>query len=81
MTGTDEHGSKIQQAAANFKTDPQEYCDRISSEYRDLFKQFGVDYSRFIRTTSKDHINAVHNFWVSVKKTVNLKVMRVNAWK
>ncbi|XP_054263064.1 methionine--tRNA ligase, mitochondrial-like [Macrosteles quadrilineatus] len=63
MTGTDEHGSKIQQAAANFKTEPIDYCDKISSEYKDLFKQFGVDYSHFIRTTNKNHINAVHHFW------------------
>uniref|UniRef100_A0A1B6G566 Methionine--tRNA ligase, mitochondrial n=1 Tax=Cuerna arida TaxID=1464854 RepID=A0A1B6G566_9HEMI len=63
MTGTDEHGAKIQQAASNAKAQPKAYCDEISSQYKELFHQFGVNYTHFIRTTDDAHVNAVHDFW------------------
>lgn len=64
-TGTDEHGSKIQQAAALQKTSPAQYCDRISQEYRTLFGKASVNYTDFIRTTEDRHKTAVASFWVS----------------
>lgn len=64
-TGTDEHGTKIQQAAALHKTTPTKYCDRISAEYRQLFGKASVDCTDFIRTTEDRHKTAVASFWVS----------------
>lgn len=66
MTGTDEHGSKIQQAAQKVNSPPQDYCDMISEQFKELFQQFDINYTHFIRTTNEGHINAVHKFWVSV---------------
>lgn len=66
MTGTDEHGSKIQQAASQANSVPKDYCDKISNEYKELFKHFQIDHSSFIRTTDDQHIRAVHSFWVSI---------------
>lgn len=66
MTGTDEHGSKIQQAASKANSLPKDYCDTISNEYKELFQGFGIDYTSFIRTTDEQHIKAVHSFWVSI---------------
>lgn len=65
-TGTDEHGSKIQQAAQKNNTPVQEYCDQISNEYKTLFRNFNVDYTDIIRTTESRHHNAVEQFWVSL---------------
>lgn len=64
-TGTDEHGTKIQQAAALNNVTPREYCDTISNKYRMLFEEASVIPTRFIRTTDGDHQVAVQNFWVN----------------
>ncbi|KAJ1522223.1 hypothetical protein ONE63_002531 [Megalurothrips usitatus] len=63
VTGTDEHGTKIFQAAANNKMSPREYCDKISAEYRLLFSESEINYTHFIRTTQTEHKEAVNNFW------------------
>lgn len=67
MTGTDEHGSKIQQAAQKVNSPPQDYCDMISEQFKELFQQFDINFTHFIRTTDESHVNAVHKFWVSIQ--------------
>ncbi|XP_035442061.2 methionine--tRNA ligase, mitochondrial [Spodoptera frugiperda] len=62
-TGTDEHGTKIQQAAAKAKLSLPEYCSNVSNEYKQLFRDFNVDYTDFIRTTEERHKVAVRHFW------------------
>ncbi|XP_052867001.1 methionine--tRNA ligase, mitochondrial [Anopheles cruzii] len=62
-TGTDEHGMKIQQAAVLHSTSTEDYCNAISAKYRELFRCFHIDYTRFIRTTDVDHRHAVQAFW------------------
>ncbi|CAH2096819.1 unnamed protein product [Euphydryas editha] len=62
-TGTDEHGTKIQQAAAQAKLPLQDYCNNISHEYKELFDEFEVGYTDFIRTTEERHKKAVRHFW------------------
>lgn len=63
-TGTDEHGTKIQQAAAGANLPILEYCTKISDEYKTLFRDMNVEFTDFIRTTEERHKNAVHHFWV-----------------
>lgn len=63
-TGTDEHGNKIKAAAATAGLPNLEYCTRISHQFREMCDRFEVDYSRFIRTTEKQHCDAVYHFWV-----------------
>ncbi|XP_059474908.1 methionine--tRNA ligase, mitochondrial [Neocloeon triangulifer] len=60
-TGTDEHGSKVQKAAG--KIDTQLYCDQISNQYVEMLEMYGVDFSKFVRTTSTEHKRAVQAFW------------------
>ena len=55
LTGTDEHGDKIAQAAAANGTTPKEYADRISSLFRSTWDACGISYDHFIRTTDDDH--------------------------
>lgn len=62
LTGTDEHGDKIVQAAAQAGESPQAYVDRISSIFRETWERLGLAPDRFIRTTSEPHTRAVQRF-------------------
>ncbi|CAG8549694.1 1462_t:CDS:10, partial [Dentiscutata erythropus] len=62
-TGTDEHGLKIQQAAAKVNQSPQEFCDNVSERFRELFDMANISYTTFIRTTEQKHKDAVKFFW------------------
>ncbi|KAJ3277924.1 methionyl-tRNA synthetase, partial [Borealophlyctis nickersoniae] len=62
-TGTDEHGQKIQEAAAKNKTTPKVFCDRISGHFKDLFDSANISYTDFIRTTDPRHYEAVSALW------------------
>lgn len=58
LTGTDEHGQNIERAAATQGVSPEVLADRNAGAYRKLWSRFGVEYDRFIRTTSKSHYSA-----------------------
>lgn len=59
LTGTDEHGDKIVQAAAAAGVGPKEYVDRISGIFRATWPRLNISHDRFIRTTDEDHIRTV----------------------
>ncbi|NKB68832.1 MAG: methionine--tRNA ligase [Candidatus Latescibacteria bacterium] len=59
LTGTDEHGEKIFQAAAQAGVGPQELVDRISRRFSDAWELLDIDYSDFIRTTQERHKKVV----------------------
>jgi len=59
LTGTDEHGDKIVDAAEKEGLSPRKYVDRISGLFQELWPELNVRYDYFIRTTDKDHINVV----------------------
>ncbi|KAH9002278.1 tRNA synthetases class I (M)-domain-containing protein [Lactarius hatsudake] len=63
LTGTDEHGLKIQKAAEAQNSKPLEFCDRISDRFRVLAGKADASYTRFIRTSEKDHHYAVQHVW------------------
>lgn len=63
ITGTDEHGLKIQAAAEKENLNPKQLVDRVSQNFRDLASIADINYDRFIRTTDSDHIEAVKHFW------------------
>ncbi|KDQ07725.1 hypothetical protein BOTBODRAFT_166781 [Botryobasidium botryosum FD-172 SS1] len=62
-TGTDEHGLKIQQAAEESGKDPKEFCDLISTRFKELARAGTISNTRFIRTTDKSHVKAVQYLW------------------
>src|SRR5713226_3731467 len=55
LTGLDEHGQKVQQAAQNAAMDPQAYCDRLASQFQTLWKRLNISNNAFIRTTDPKH--------------------------
>jgi len=59
LTGTDEHGQKIEESAKARGKSPQEYADEISATFKNLWDDFGISYDKFIRTTDEDHMKGV----------------------
>jgi methionyl-tRNA synthetase len=55
LTGTDEHGQKIEEAAKSRNRSPQEYADEISGKFKELWDTFDISYDKFIRTTDEEH--------------------------
>ncbi|MCW0247564.1 methionine--tRNA ligase [Campylobacter lari] len=55
LTGTDEHGQKIEQAASAKNFTPKEYADEISTKFKKLWDEFEISYDYFIRTTDENH--------------------------
>ena len=66
LTGTDEHGDKIVQAAQKENTTPKEYADKVSKLFQDLLPCLNVKNSYFIRTTNLDHIKVVKNILTKI---------------
>lgn len=62
-TGTDEHGTKIQRAAAQSDMEPKQLCDANSAVFADLAQTSQIDNDFFVRTTDEDHKDAVRYFW------------------
>ena len=55
LTGLDEHGQKVQQAAAKANIDPQTHCDRLMPAFKNLWEKLNISQDAFIRTTDKSH--------------------------
>lgn len=62
LTGTDEHGAKIEEAAKKHNLTPKEYADQISSEFKKAWESLDINFARFIRTTDEDHIKTAQQF-------------------
>jgi methionyl-tRNA synthetase len=67
LTGTDEHGQKIQRAAEAAGRTPQQLTDEVSAEFRALWDQMGITYDDYIRTTSDRHRHGVQELWRRIR--------------
>jgi methionyl-tRNA synthetase len=67
LTGTDEHGQKIERAAQAAGKTPQQFTDEISAEFRTLWDRMGLTYDDYIRTTSDRHKQGVQALWKRIK--------------
>lgn len=63
LTGTDEHGQKIEEKAKQEGVTPKEYVDGIVKIFKDLWKYMGIEYDRYIRTTDDYHVEAVQKIF------------------
>jgi len=66
LTGTDEHGQKIQKIAEENGVTPQEYVDKVVDGIKDLWKTMEISYDDFIRTTEERHIRRVQNIFMKI---------------
>ena len=63
LSGTDEHGQKVETTAKNAGKDPQTFCDEVSQSFRELLTILNISNDEFIRTTQSNHKEAVQHFW------------------
>jgi len=62
LTGTDEHGQKIAQAAREKGVEPQQLCDELAGKFKELWRDLGITNDYFIRTTDESHMRTVQFF-------------------
>ncbi|PVH78237.1 hypothetical protein DL98DRAFT_534095 [Cadophora sp. DSE1049] len=79
-TGTDEHGMKIQRAAAQAQTPPKEFCDLTAETFKSLAKRAGLSNDHFVRTTDPDHREAVQYFWQMLKERECIYESKHEGW-
>ena len=80
LTGTDEHGMKIQKAAEKNNKDPQEFCNEISKAFVDLTKILNISNSDFIRTTEERHKSTVVKLWNILDKNEQIYLSKYAGW-
>jgi len=80
LTGTDEHGLKIQKAAEKVKLEPSVYCEKISKVFKDLTKKLNLSNDDFIRTTEKRHFKSVNELWNRLVKSGDIYLSKYKGW-
>ncbi len=80
LTGTDEHGLKIQRAAEKKGLDTLKFCDEISQNFRDLSKILNLTNTDFIRTTEERHKLSVQNLWKKLEKNDDIYLSKYSGW-
>jgi len=80
VTGTDEHGLKVQQAAEAAGQGAPEFCAAVSAEFRALFDEAGVGYDDFVRTTEARHGAAVAALWERLADAGQLRLGSHEGW-
>ena len=80
LTGTDEHGLKIQRSAEKAGQDPLKFCDQISETFRDLSKVLNLSNTDFIRTTEQRHKNTVQHLWTELEKNGDIYLSNYSGW-
>jgi len=67
LTGTDEHGIKIQKTAGEKQVAPEEFCDEIVKKFKEEWKLLHIEYDRFIRTTEQEHKKVVQHIFKTLR--------------
>ena len=80
LTGTDEHGLKIQRSAEVAGETPQNFCDQISKTFRDLSDTLNLCNTDFIRTTEKRHKKSVQHLWSVLEKNDDIYLSNYSGW-
>lgn len=80
VTGSDEHGQKIQEKAKESNVKPKEYVDGIVDDIKELWKMLGISYDKFIRTTDKEHEEAVQKIFDKLYKKGDIYKSNYEGW-
>ncbi len=80
LTGTDEHGQKIQKEAEKNKKDPKLFCDDISETFRSLTKTLNLSNDDFIRTTEQRHHKSVVEIWNRLVDSGDIYLDKYSGW-
>ncbi len=80
LTGSDEHGQKVERSAQALGLTPQEFCDRISPAWRDMTRLLNISNDDFIRTTEERHIRGVQALWQELERRGEIYLGRFAGW-
>ncbi len=80
ITGTDEHGQKIQRTAEANQLQPQEHCDQIVAKFVELWDKLNIQYDRFSRTTASKHEQIVKEFFQRVWEKGDIYLAQQQGW-
>ncbi len=80
LTGTDEHGLKVHQAAEKSGIDPQTFTDTVSQNFRDLTEIMNFSNDDFIRTTEERHKKAAQALWTKLVKAGDIYLDKYSGW-
>ena len=80
LTGTDEHGLKIQRASEEQKMKPLDFCNKISKTFKDLCSTLNLSNTDFIRTTENRHKISVQHLWKELEKSGDIYLSKYSGW-
>jgi methionyl-tRNA synthetase len=80
LTGTDEHGQKIQKEAEKNNKDPKVFCDELSEKFKSLTKTLNLSNDDFIRTTENRHHKSVVEIWERLVKSGDIYLDKYSGW-
>ena len=80
LTGTDEHGQKVEKSAAVAGMAPKEFTDKVSQNFRDLARAMNFSHDDFIRTTEQRHIRACQALWERLLKNDQIYLGKYAGW-
>ncbi len=80
LTGTDEHGQKVANAAAEHGKTPQEWCDELVPRWQSLFAAYHVQYDDFIRTTQPRHTTKVQRVFERLRESGDVYLGKYEGW-
>ena len=80
LTGTDEHGQKVQKSAQAAGVDPQEFTDQVSENFRDLANSMNYSNDDFIRTTEDRHFVSTQELWLKIRDAGHIYLGSYAGW-
>jgi methionyl-tRNA synthetase len=80
MTGTDEHGLKVQQTARKDGVTPKEFVDRLAPQFHAMGERLNCSFDRFIRTTDADHLPSTHELWKRMVDRGDIYLSKYEGW-
>ena len=80
LTGTDEHGQKVEKSAETAGVDPQSFTDRVSQNFRELADFMNYSHDGFIRTTEARHATASQAIWTALQENGHIYLGTYNGW-
>ncbi|KPQ08723.1 MAG: methionyl-tRNA synthetase [Saliniramus fredricksonii] len=80
MTGTDEHGLKVQQTARKNGVSPKEFVDGLAPQFEAMGERLNCSFDRFIRTTDPDHLPSTHELWKRMQDSGDIYLSKYEGW-
>ncbi|HUB47234.1 MAG TPA: methionine--tRNA ligase [Acetobacteraceae bacterium] len=80
LTGTDEHGQKVEQAAREQGVDPQAFTDRVSADFQDMTRKMGISNDQWIRTTEERHKRSSAELWRRIDAAGDIYLGHYEGW-